>query len=145
MIRPWHPCSVWCLDPVNCGELIAELRPHARSSVGFEVVWVGEGWRPLVQDCHRRLVVAFPEYELLAIKQKWGALAYQAFPRPGVKGERRWSPDEARELGRITGEFWKRSETVCEWCGAAARLRDWRSLELTLCDACDARFPDPPG
>jgi hypothetical protein len=37
-----------------------------------------------------------------------------------------------------------RAETICEWCGVLARLRDWRSVLLTLCDECDARFPDPP-
>lgn len=59
---------MWCLDPVNSDELIAELCPHARS-YEFEVAWVGEGWRPLVLDCHRRLSAVFPDYELLGIKQ----------------------------------------------------------------------------
>jgi hypothetical protein len=133
---------VWCLDPVNSGELIDQLRPHARYE--FDVAWVGEGWRPLVEQCHRRLSAVFPEYELLNIKQKWGFLAYQAFPRRRVEGESRWSSEEKRQLADIAEEFRARSETVCEWCGAEARLRGWRALELTLCDACDSRFPDPP-
>jgi hypothetical protein len=108
------------------------------------VAWVGEGWRLLVAECHERLVAAYPEYELLAIKQKHGALSYQAFPSRGVEGERPWSADEAAELDAITEVFSIRSEAVCEWCGAVARLRDWRTVELTLCDACDQRFPDPP-
>jgi hypothetical protein len=135
---------VWCLDPVNSAELIADLRPHARR-YEFDVAWVGEGWRPLVQECHRRLSAVFPDYELLAIKQSWGVLAFQAFPRQPAKGETRWSPAEAAELRAIVEEFRARSETVCEWCGADARLRDWRTIELTLCDGCESRFPDPPG
>ncbi|WP_018347498.1 hypothetical protein [Longispora albida] len=139
----WQGEGVWCLDPVNSGELIAELRPHARD-YEFEVAWVGEGWRPLVRECHRRLSATFPEYELQAIEQSGGVLAFRAVPLQPVIGEVRWSPQEADELDAIVEEFRARSATVCEWCGAGARLRGWRTIELTLCDGCDARFPDPP-
>ena len=134
---------MWVLDPANSGDLIDQLRSHARS-FDLEVAWVGEGWRSLVAECHGRLVAAFPDYELLAIKQKWGALEYQAFPRPWAEGQESWSPEEDAILGAITDEIRERSESICEWCGAAGRLREWRTLELTLCDACDQRFPDPP-
>lgn len=134
---------MWCLDQVNSPELIARLRRHGRGG-DFEVAWVGEGWRILVAECHERLVAAFPGYELHAVKQKYGALSYQAFARRWVEGERSWSVDEAAEVDAITEEFGVRSEAVCEWCGTVARLRDWRKVELTLCDACDRRFPDPP-
>jgi hypothetical protein len=60
--------------------LISRLRPRGRDRQ-FEVAWVGEGWRGLVADCHDHLEAAFPEYELLAIKQKCGRFEYQAFPR----------------------------------------------------------------
>jgi hypothetical protein len=134
---------VWCLDPANSPELIANLRRHGRGGES-EVAWVGEGWRSLVAECHERLVAAFRDYELLAIKQKHGLLSFQAFPRCWVDGERSWSADEAAEVNAIIEEFSVRSETVCEWCGEVARLRDWRRVELTLCDVCDQRFPDPP-
>jgi hypothetical protein len=124
-------------------ELINRLRPHGRDRE-FEVAWVGEGWRSLAAQCHDRLSARFPNYELLAIKQKHGMLAYQAFPRRWVKGEDQWTPEEADELGAIVDEFRVRSEVKCEWCGADARLREWRTVELTLCDDCDQRFPDPP-
>jgi hypothetical protein len=139
----WQAGFVWCLDPANSAELMARLRRHGRGG-DFEVAWVGEGWRSLVEECHERLVAAFPEYELLAIKQKYGVLSYQAFPGRWVEGQRRWSADEAVEMDAITEEFRARSESVCEWCGVVARLRDRRTVELTLCDACDRRFPDPP-
>lgn len=71
-------------------------------------------------------------------------LAIQAFPRQPIGGETRWSPQEAAELAAIVEEFRALSETVCEWCGAGGRLREWRTIELTLCDECDGRFPDPP-
>jgi hypothetical protein len=89
-------------------------------------------------------MAAFPEYELLAIKQKHGVLAYQAFPRRWVEGQRTWSADETAELEAIIEDFNVRSAVVCDWCSPVARLRDWRAVQLTLCDACDQRFPDPP-
>jgi hypothetical protein len=122
--------------------LINQLRQHGRG-VEFEVAWVGEGWRLLVEECHRQLVAVFPAYELVNIKQKYGALAYQAFACRWVAGESRWSDVQKRELERITDEFRRRSEAVCKWCGGNARLRAWRTVELTLCDDCDRRFPDP--
>ncbi|GIH05745.1 hypothetical protein Rhe02_38120 [Rhizocola hellebori] len=134
---------MWSLDAANSPELITRLRRHGRR-VGFEVAWVGEGWRALVEQCHDRLVAAFPDYELLAIKQKWAVLEYQAFPSPWVDGRATWQEDEYCCLQRIVDEVKGESESVCEWCGAQARLRDWRTLELTLCDGCDAGFADPP-
>ena len=81
---------------------------------------------------------------MLAIKQKYGVLEYQAFPRRWVKGQKRWTAQELDDLEAITSEIRNRSESVCEWRGAAGRLREWRTLELTLCDTCNQRFPDPP-
>lgn len=131
---------MWVLDPANSPDVIALLKPHARYP--FDVVWAGEGWRDLVVECHEALQRRFPDYELLAVKQKYGALAFQAFPRPG---QGTWTHDEYGAVLAITDTYRARSEGVCEWCGAAGRLREWREVEeLTLCDDCDARFDDPP-
>lgn len=78
---------MWCLDPVNSPGLIERLRPHGRDR-DFEVGWVGEGWRSLVDECHTRIVAVFHEYELVNIKQKYGELIYQAYPRRVVGAER---------------------------------------------------------
>lgn len=134
---------MWVLDPANSAELLSELRPHRLRSEA-EVIWVGEGWRPLVEECHRSLAARFPDYELLAVKQKWGALAYQAFPRAWVPGATSWTGDEYAVLKTITDAIRTRSESICEWCGAAAALRDGRSYWVTLCPECHQRFPDPP-
>lgn len=108
----------------------------------MEVAWAGEGWRSLVAECHEALEQRFPDYQLLNIKQKYGALAFQAFPRPG-KGT--WTEGEYTGLLDITDAYRDRSESVCEWCGMPGRLREWRRVEeFTLCDECDARFDDPP-
>lgn len=135
--------AMWVLDPANSGDLITALRPHAREHE-FEVCWVGEGWRDIVTQCHLAIVAEFPEYELLAVKQKFGVLELQALPRPWVRDQPRWTTDEAHALDAITDVARVASETTCEWCGDAADLRDDRTVWLTLCDVCDARFPDPP-
>jgi hypothetical protein len=134
---------MWVLDPANSPDLVAALKERSRGK-DYEVVWVGEGWRGLVDECHKALVADFPEYELLAVKQKFGVLAYQAFPRPWVEGERGWTQDEAASVNTITEMAQSKSQSVCEWCGAEGWLRDNRSVWLTLCNACEDRFPDPP-
>ena len=130
------------LDSRNSADLIDKLRPHARR-FEFTVASVGEGWRPLVIECHDRLSASFPDYELWAIKQKHGALEFQAFPFPWYAAARSWSSHEYSRLLAITDEIRERSESICEWCGASGQLRDSRTLQLTLCDACDDMFADP--
>ena len=134
---------MWCLDPGNSAELMASLRPHWREPVA-NVAWVGEGWRDLVWNCHRRVEERFPNYELLAIKQKWGILAFQAFPAPWRERKSTFIPTASRELEKLLAPVIAQSERTCEWCGSDANLREGRELQLTLCDACDRRFSDPP-
>ncbi|HCB03551.1 MAG TPA: hypothetical protein DEQ43_04745 [Nocardioides bacterium] len=134
---------MWFLDSTNSPALMAELSWHGRR-VNFQIARVGEGWRDLVADCHRSIVASFPDYELLDVKQKYGVLAFQANPRPWVRDRTCWTDNEAAALGAIKEDARTRSESRCEWCGADAQLRDSRSVWLTLCSPCDARFPDPP-
>lgn len=134
---------MWTLDPANSADLMHILRPHWRQPAA-DVAWVGEGWRDIVVECHRTVRARFPEYELLNIKQKYGVLAFQAFPRAWREGASTWSEKEAVELDQIIERFVRRSESTCEFCGSEGRLREDRVLELTLCDVCDARFSDPP-
>jgi hypothetical protein len=133
---------MWQLTDDDDAELLAALRRHAR--VGDElVVWTGPGWRSLVRQGHDDLVTAFPDYELLAVKQKYGELAFQAGPRPWAdRGS--WPADDLDRVHAITRALGQASARVCEWCGAPGELRPTRRLELTLCDACDRRFDDPP-
>ncbi|MGW2562502.1 hypothetical protein ACWCXB_25265 [Streptomyces sp. NPDC001514] len=80
----------------------------------------------------------FPDYELLAVKQKWAVLAFQAHPRPWKKPGGDWTVAESARLGELVQRFRRLSATVCERCGEAGGLRDSRPIELTLCDACDS-------
>ncbi|MGW1027561.1 hypothetical protein ACWD4J_28345 [Streptomyces sp. NPDC002577] len=120
--------------PAPAAEL-EPLRRHFRdpsSSCG-----VGPGWRSIVLGCHEAVVAEFPEYELLAVKQKWATLAFQAFPRPWKRGGN-WTHDEADRLDALVAEFMAASEYVCERCGSAGTLRETRPIELTLCDECES-------
>jgi radical SAM superfamily enzyme YgiQ (UPF0313 family) len=98
---------MWVLDPVNSPSLIASLRPHSIAP-DFEVVFVGEGWRELVEECHQRLASEFPKYRFDAIEQKFGVLAYQATLQGGSGGEtggrRETSPNEPHQRGHDGAE-----------------------------------------
>ncbi|MFE7385537.1 hypothetical protein ACFU9F_34840 [Streptomyces zhihengii] len=83
----------------------------------------------------------FPEYELLAVKQKWGMLAFQAFPRPWKPGGD-WTSAEYARLGTLADAFADRSETVCERCGDGGLLRESRRIHLVLCDRCETQVPE---
>ncbi len=138
-----HTNRMWTLDPGNSPLLMAALSPHWRSG-GADVAWLGEGWRPLVERCHMEIVEQFPDYELLAIKQKWGALEIQAFPRPWSADTAKFSAEEVRTLENIIDKYFALSLWICELCGSRARLREDREVEVTLCDECDERFSDAP-
>jgi GNAT superfamily N-acetyltransferase len=114
------------------------LRAHFRSPDG--VFDVGPGWRRLVLECHRAVVAEFPGYDLVAVKQKWAALAFQAFPRPW-RSEGDFPGAEYRRLGGLIDPFVKRSRAVCERCGAVGTLRTGRRIELTLCEECELLVP----
>lgn len=120
-------------------DMFSSVREHLRDpSYDFDV---GPGWRPLVLECHQAVVAEFPEYELLAVKQKWGALSFQAFPRPWQPGGN-WTNDESARLHSVTGAFADRSEVVCERCGADGALREGRRIHLVLCETCETIVPE---
>ena len=100
--------GVWGLDPGHNRGLIDRLRPHARRFT-LKTVQVGEGWRPLIEECHERLEAAFPDYELLAVKQKYGALEFQAAPRHRPLGQKALTAQENTDLHKITSDIGKRS------------------------------------
>ncbi|SDG17974.1 hypothetical protein [Streptomyces griseoaurantiacus] len=125
--------------PAHAAEL-EPLRRHLRDP--SSILDVGPGWRALVLRCHEAVVAVFPEYELLAVKQKWAVLSFQAFPRPWKRGGN-WTSDEAVRLDALVAGFTAASERLCERCGNAGSLRETRRIELTLCDVCESHVgPD---
>ena len=125
-------------------ELHSVLAPHARAQ-DFTML-VGPGWHQLVLECHRAVVAEFPDYELLAIKEKFGSLAFQAFPRPWRPPSRdgtfsAWTDEEDRRLDLLVEAFEEKSGDTCERCGLEGSLRERRKHVLTLCGVCDAQVP----
>jgi hypothetical protein len=114
-------------------DLLATLRTHARHK-DLEL-WVGDGWLPLVRECHEAVVAEFPSYELLAVKQKYAELAFQAFPHPW-HGPDSWTDDEHERLDDIVESFRERSAETCERCGGQGQARKVDRLYLTVCGAC---------
>lgn len=116
-----------------------QLRRHLRDpTYDFDV---GPGWRWLVLECHQAVVAEFPDYELLAVKQKYASLAFQAFPRPWKPGGD-WTDAEYERLHALSDAFAERSERVCERCGAEGSPRESGRIHLVLCDRCQALVPE---
>lgn len=108
---------------------LAPLQAHFRRPE-YEPA-VAPGWWELVLECHRAVEAEFPAYELLAVKQKYGELAFRARPGAGQEADRR--------LNGILAVFVERSRATCERCGAdGAQLREGRWITLTLCGPCEA-------
>lgn len=78
---------------------------------------------------------------LLAVKQKWGTLAFQALPRPWKPGGK-WTYAERARLDAVTEAFADRSEDICERCGGDGSLRESRRVHVVLCDRCESLVPE---
>ena len=57
------------------------LSPHLRNP-DYDFA-VGPGWREIVLQSHWAVVTEFPEYELLAVKQKGDLWPFRLFPAHG--------------------------------------------------------------
>lgn len=91
------------------------LVQHARGqSIDFNI---GPGWFELALACHDAASSEFPDYELLAVKQEYARLAFQAFPRPWTPAGDAWSSEEGRRLDELIEPLRDRSKAVCERCG----------------------------
>lgn len=93
---------------------------------------VGEGWHPIVAECHKKLLELDPDYRIDQIKEKFGMLRYYFTPseKPGEEGNETYEKMEA-----VVSEAEKASGTICEWCGEPGRtVANSRGWIKTLCD-----------
>lgn len=117
------------------------LEPLVRHARGQNIgIYIGPGWFDLARACHDAASSEFPDYELLAVKQKYARLEFQVFPRTWTPGGS-WTSDEARRLDDLIEPLQERSESICERCGQPGHERDSRPIMLTLCDCCEADVP----
>lgn len=120
-------------NAVGEAALLGLLRPHARSP--DLTIDAGRGWWPIIEACHRQLEARLPRYELLAVKQKYGVLAFQAFASPWTPGIH-WTEADVRALDAIVEDARVHSARTCEVCGAAGQLHQVGSWLMTRCGRC---------
>jgi hypothetical protein len=123
---------------VGVPDMLAPLVRHFRNPTDTDAFFIGPGWVALVRRCHDEVVEEFPDYELLAVKQKEGELAFQAWPRLWHEDvDRQFWEDDSR-LDDITDRYAELSMLLCEQCGGRGTTRDEREYIETLCDDCEA-------
>ena len=104
--------------------------------MSYEQPWgdeVGEGWKSIIADTHKRLHHLDPDYTIIQIKEKFGGLRYYFA--------------QSKNIDPITGEIMEdvviaaelRCSRMCEHCGAPGEPRAGGWIK-TLCDDCADRL-----
>lgn len=78
--------------------------------------YVGEGWRPLIEQLHKDLLALDLDYDLLQIKEKFGGLRYY------IQMSDTKSVYDAQEA--LIAEAERKSEETCEFCGEPGKPRN---------------------
>lgn len=92
---------------------------------------VEPGWDALIIETDAQLAAVDPDYVVLQIKEKFGALRYYCQPSGDDP-----APEVCDALDTITDEAERRSATICERCGQPGRLSDFAGRLKTLCQRC---------
>lgn len=94
------------------------------------LVFVGEGWHPLLMRLHGQLLDAAPGYVISQVKEKYGGLrVYLEL----TETENGWLMPEGVDALIEAAE--EESLHTCEFCGAPGEPRPGGWVK-TLCDAC---------
>ena len=97
----------------------------------YEQPWgdeVGEGWGPIVMECHRQLNHLDPGYRIGQIKEKFGGLRYYFYstlPFDSITYD---------IMHYIVNEAERQCARSCEVCGTGGRLRSNSGWYKALCD-----------
>ena len=84
------------------------------------------GWYPLIVELDRGLAELDPNYTLLQVKEKWGALRLYFEGAPEVVGAMQALVDRASEA----------SKGICELCGGPGVLMEGHLRAKTVCTSC---------
>lgn len=95
---------------------------YARNNGPYYMIEDYEGWKDLVNECHRKLVEIAPDYRVFQIKEKFGGLRY-------------YIDRSSDEICDIIREAESKSTQTCMDCGAPGSLRYKGYWMVTLCDA----------
>lgn len=91
----------------NTGVQINELRKKIKEPYS-PYIEVDEGWFQIVLDCHKELEELDPDYSILQIKEKFGALRYYFQPsNPAV-----WD-----QMNKVVAKYEEISSRTCEVTG----------------------------
>ena len=94
----------------------------------------GEGWYPLVLQCHNELLALDPDYRPAQIKEKFGTLRFYFDTKEGL-----WD-----EMQAIVTKHEKMSAVTCEVCGEPGVLCNPRGYWYkTLCAEHEALRKTP--
>ena len=91
--------------------------------------WVGDGWRPLIEELDQQLSTLDSEYTIEQIKEKFGGLRYYISS----------NSDNAKKLYELEREYEEKSFTICEECGSSDSVttdREKKYWVKTLCAKC---------
>lgn len=94
---------------------------------------VGEGWQPLLEDLHAKLLALDPRYEIQQIKEKFGGLRYYISPSESLDGET-W-----KQIQDLTAEAELKSYVICEDCGEPGNQTTDSRWIRTLCVDCKTK------
>jgi len=89
---------------------------------------VSVGWRPIVHELYNQLLELDPEYHLIAIEAKAGALRIYA----------QFAAEASADCEQLVGAARYRACVTCEVCGSEGRRRKRPTSPRVLCDSCDA-------
>lgn len=92
---------------------------------------VEPGWYALIVETDAQLAALDPDYVVLQVKEKFGALRYYCQPSGDDP-----APEVCDALDAITDEAERKSATICERCGQPGRLSDFAGRLKTLCQRC---------
>jgi len=95
-------------------QLQAEALKH--KILGYKWIGVDEGWYQLIVDCDKELTAIDPNYAILEIKEKFGALRYYMTPSNDT------TPEQRDSMWAIVHKYEELSRVTCEATGAPGVL-----------------------
>lgn len=107
----------------------------AEDQIPGHMLFVGEGWHPILARLHEQVVALVPGYRVAQVKEKFGELRVHLTLDPNFDGA-----ISAQVNSRVHGLLdaaEDESRRTCEYCGSPGELVDvgWAR---TLCAGCAA-------
>lgn len=91
---------------------------------------VGTGWWDIIKELEEKLNAIDPNFDLLQVKEKFGALRYYAV----LSQDSKHSTTDVAAFHDAIAEAEGRSDTTCEECGEPAEPKAYRGWLKTLCE-----------